>query len=99
MTRKKIIAVVLLCLSALIWAVPAAIYAMLLRYQFAQGNGSFVLILFGPAEYGLGFLLSVAVPILLLRRRNDNAAIAVSASSLTLGVILAVPGILALGST
>jgi hypothetical protein len=96
---RKIVAIGLMLASAFIWGVPTAIYSALVVDQFREGNGSVFLILIGPAVFGVGLLLSLALPIWFLRRQQSSEAIVWSATSLGAGILIAGWGILMLGST
>ena len=97
--RGRKIAIGLLVASALVWGAPTTLYSFAYWDQSTQGNPSIFLFVLGPGAYGLGLVLSVLLPALLMRRRRIDGAIATSAASLLIGVPLAAWAILMLGST
>jgi hypothetical protein len=99
MKRAKVGAIILILANAVVWGVPTAIYLMLVWYQFAHGNWTLLLIFLGPAEYGLGLILSVFYPAVLVRRGNASGAIIACVVGLVVGIPFAAWGILMLGST
>jgi hypothetical protein len=110
---SKIITVVLVVVNALIWGSAAAIYCWLWLSMMMQNTSTqptslppaeawaatLLLLVMGPLQYCAGFVLSVAIPVRLIRKGNGNYAAAVAGAFLFMGILDAGWGILMLGST
>jgi hypothetical protein len=96
---KTNVTVALIVVGGAIWCVPLVIGGVLIFDQYQQGTGSIFLIEFGILPYAAALTINVVGPSLLLRFRNENQALALSAVMLVSEIPIVLFWILGLGST
>ncbi len=90
--------IVMAAVNAVVWGIPTAIYTWLFYDRCMRGDCSIALFEISPAPFLTGLLLSIALPISLIRMDRPKYADSVGSVLLALGLLLGIWGVLMLGS-